>query len=198
MSLLLDDIDAFVEVAIETTVGVISIHVYINRAPITAINFLKLVETNEYAGGSFYRAVRVGQRIPGNLELIQGGILPRQPPFPPIKHETTRETGILHDTGVVSMARRAPGTGCTEFFICLRRMSILDFSSGRSTGKFDGYGYASFGRVVGGLETVRKIQEMPSGVVYPNLGPDFESKEFEEFRAQILKKKVPMLNIRRV
>ncbi|MDC0000549.1 peptidylprolyl isomerase, partial [Porticoccaceae bacterium] len=146
-----NEIDSFQDVVIKTSIGSIFIKVYVNRAPITAKNFLALVDAKVYTRGCFYRAVNTEHHMPGDMQLLQGGILPRQSPFPSIEHETTVETGIAHDIGVVSMARRAPGTASTEFFICLANMPILDYSGCVSNGEFDGYGYASFGRVGAGL-----------------------------------------------
>ena len=191
-------IDVLQDVVIETDIGNIFIKVYVNRAPITAKNFLALVDIKAYAGGSFYRSVKSEHLMAGDMELVQGGILPRQSPFPSIEHETTVETGMAHDIGVVSMARRSPGTASTEFFVCLAKMPILDYSGGLSNGNFDGHGYASFARVVAGLDVIQKIQAMPTGVEHHDLGSDVDTEEFEKFKPQLLKKKVSILDIRRV
>ena len=131
-------------------------------------------------------------------QLFGGWRIECRPPFPSIEHETTVETGMAHDIGVVSMARRSPGTASTEFFVCLAKMPILDYSGGLSNGNFDGHGYASFARVVAGLDVIQKIQAMPTGVEHHDLGSDVDTEEFEKFKPQLLKKKVSILDIRRV
>jgi peptidyl-prolyl cis-trans isomerase A (cyclophilin A) len=60
--------------------------------------------------------------------------------------------------GVVSMARGGPDTATSEFFILLNDQPSLDFGGMRFD---DGQGAAAFGRVVAGLDIVRKIQQQP-------------------------------------
>lgn len=79
--------------------------------------------------------------------------------IPGIAHETTRQTGLTHESGTISLARLAPGTGNTEFFICIGDQSPLD--AGRR-GTEDGQGYAAFGKVFEGMTIVRKIQAQKS------------------------------------
>ena len=75
--------------------------------------------------------------------------------LPPIRREPTGETGILHLDGVLSMARAGPDTGQGEFFICVGPQPELDEGGRRDP---DGFGFAAFGRVVGGMDVVRSIQ----------------------------------------
>lgn len=77
--------------------------------------------------------------------------------MPPIKHETTAETGILHGDGVISMARAEPGTASSEFFICIGDQPELDYGGMRNP---DGQGFAAFGKVIEGMDVVRKIQSL--------------------------------------
>jgi peptidyl-prolyl cis-trans isomerase A (cyclophilin A) len=79
--------------------------------------------------------------------------------IPGIEHETTKQTGLTHQSGTISLARLAPGTGNTEFFICIGDQSPLD--AGRR-GTEDGQGYAAFGKVFKGMPIVRKIQGQKS------------------------------------
>ena len=76
--------------------------------------------------------------------------------LPPIPHESTAQTGILHKDGVTSMARYRPGTATSEFFICIGDQPSLDFAGTRNS---DGYGFAAFGKVIYGMDVVRKIQK---------------------------------------
>jgi len=91
------------------------------------------------------------------IEVIQGGLGFDESPLslPPIEHETTDITGILHKDGVISMARMEPGTSSSEIFICVGDQPELDFGGKRNP---DGQGFAAFGIVINGMDVVREIQ----------------------------------------
>jgi peptidyl-prolyl cis-trans isomerase A (cyclophilin A) len=149
-------------VLIKTDFGKIKVEIFLEKAPVAAANFLKYVDAGLYKDASFYRVVRMDNQ-PQNLvkiEVIQGGLgfSDEERPFPPIEHETTAKTGILHKDGVISMARSAPGSATSEFFICIGDQPELDFGGNRNP---DGQGFAAFGRVIEGMEIVRKIQQQP-------------------------------------
>mgnify|MGYP006296449687 FL=1 len=100
---------------------------------------------------------------PGNeikIEVIQGGLFDEKAieRHHVIPHETTTETGLRHLEGTVSMARAEPGTTSTEFFICIGGQPELDYGGRRNP---DGQGFAAFGKVVQGMDIVRKIQQLP-------------------------------------
>ena len=159
--------DGEVLVRIETEHGSIDIAVDTKRAPITAGNFLKYVDGKFYDGGRFHRATRPDNYTPNPpdkpaMEIIQGGINPerRSDGFPPIALERTSVTGLKHVVGTVSMARGAAAdTARSDFFICLDDQPSLDFGGKRFD---DGQGGAAFGRVVKGLDVVRRIQQQPT------------------------------------
>jgi peptidyl-prolyl cis-trans isomerase A (cyclophilin A) len=145
-------------VVIKTELGDIEIELYLERAPVTVANFLKYVDERRFRGATFYRVVRFDNQ-PDNdvkIDVIQGGLGQddHATRLPPIRHETTRETGILHKDGVISMARLEPGTASSEFFICVGDQTELDFGGRRNP---DGQGFAAFGRVSRGMDVVRKI-----------------------------------------
>ena len=152
------------QVRIETELGDIVIELYADKAPVTVANFLRYVDQHRYDGGSFYRAVTLRNQLPAEqqpqIEVIQGGIdadsLKR---LPPIAHETNDRSGIRHTDGVISMARGAPGSASSEFFIVIGNQPALDFGGKRNP---DGQGFAAFGRVLQGMDVVRRIQQMPS------------------------------------
>lgn len=73
--------------------------------------------------------------------------------------ERTRETGLKHIDGTISMARDGPDTATSDFFICVGDQPELDLGGQRNP---DGQGFAAFGRVVRGHEVVRAIQLAPS------------------------------------
>jgi peptidyl-prolyl cis-trans isomerase A (cyclophilin A) len=151
-------------VIVETDLGAFEIEVD-PRAPITASNFLKYVDAGLYDGGRFYRTVRPDnqQDKPVRIDVIQGAPdRTRASEYPPaIPLERTNATGILHRDGTLSMARVSgqPDSGRGEFFICIGDQPSLDFAGARNP---DGQGFAAFGRVVRGMDVVRKIQLAPA------------------------------------
>lgn len=146
-------------VEIETKLGTIVVELYPNKAPKTCANFLKYIEAGDYKEASFYRTVRLDNQPKNDvkIEVIQGGINSDNARFAPIFHETTKETGILHEDGVLSMARYEPGTATSEFFICIGNQPELDFGGNRNP---DGQGFAAFGKVVKGMEVVKAILQL--------------------------------------
>ncbi len=154
-----------VEVAVMTSVGEFTLAVDTARAPVTAMNFLKYVDAGMYDGGRFHRATRDDNYTPTPpqrpmMHLIQGGIDPsrRAQGFPPIALERTSVTGIRHTAGTVSMARGGPDSATSDFFVLLNDQPSLDFGGGRFD---DRQGAAAFGRLVSGLDVVRRIQQEP-------------------------------------
>jgi peptidyl-prolyl cis-trans isomerase A (cyclophilin A) len=151
------------QVIIETGMGDIRVEIFEDDCPITAANFLRYVEDDRFRGATFYRTVTMDNQ-PDNdikIEVIQGGLGEDSLGLglPPIEHETTAKTGVLHEDGTISMARLEPGTASSEFFICIGDQPELDFGGKRNP---DGQGFAAFGKVVGGMEVVRKIQRQPA------------------------------------
>ena len=142
-----------VNVIMITSHGEIRIALDVRNAPVTTANFLRYVDGKHYDGATFYRAVRY-ENDNGNpkIEVVQGGIRGVEAPFDPIAHEDTRQTGILHTDGVISMARDGIGTASSEFFICIGDQPDLDMGQPRYA---DNQGFAAFGRVVAGMDVVK-------------------------------------------
>ncbi len=168
-----------------TSQGVIDIDLYMDKAPVTAGNFLQLAEGEYLDGGSFYRVVTY-ENDNGNpkIEVIQGGRGDEESPFGPIGHESTEQTGILHQDGVISMARGDIGTASSEFFICLGDQPGLDHGNVRNP---DEQGFAAFGQVVGGMDIVRRINAMPADA----------PSDSEYTQGQILAEPVVIVSVRR-
>lgn len=150
-------------VLIKTELGDITIEIYKKEAPITAGNFLKYIDDSLFKAATFYRVVTMGNQ-PDNdikIEVIQGGLgyTEERKTLPPIEHETTDKTGILHRDGVISMARLKPGTASSEFFICVGDQPELDFKGKRNP---DGQGFSAFGKVIAGMDVVKKIHLQPA------------------------------------
>lgn len=151
-----------IKIEIKTELGSIIAELYSDKAPVTCANFIKYIDQNKLEGANFYRVVKMDNQ-PNNeikIEVIQGGLGfdVEESPFPPIKHETTKETGVLHKEGTLSMARAEPGTASSEFFICIGDQPELDCGGKRNS---DGQGFAAFGKIIKGMDIVREIQNMP-------------------------------------
>lgn len=151
----------------ETSLGNIVLELEMDKAPVTAANFLSLVEKGVYNGAIFYRVVRMDNQPvnPVKIEVIQGGLFHDSLVnlYECIPHENTGQTGILHTDGVLSMARMEPGSASTEIFICLGDQPSLDFGGERNP---DGAGFAAFGRVIDGMDVVHRIQALPDSGQY--------------------------------
>jgi len=155
-----DKKDAPVRVVIVTDLGEIEVELEPAKAPLTTANFLKYVDGKFYDGGVFHRTVRADNqpRDKVRIGVVQAGIDPKRQKdeLPPIKLERTRDTKLAHKDGTISMARDGPDTATSDFFICVGDQPELDFGGKRNP---DGQGFAAFGRVVRGMDVVRKIQK---------------------------------------
>jgi peptidyl-prolyl cis-trans isomerase A (cyclophilin A) len=151
-------------VAIQTKLGEIEVELYADKAPKTVAAFLSYVDSGYYKNATFYRVLNLYNQPSDALkaELIQGGIYrTKKKPMhkiPGVPHETTQQTGILHKDGVISLARLEPGTGSTEFFICIGDQPGFDYGGLNNPDK---QGYAAFGRVVKGMDIVRTLYNRP-------------------------------------
>jgi peptidyl-prolyl cis-trans isomerase A (cyclophilin A) len=149
-----------VSVAIETELGAFILSVDTDNAPITAHNFLAYVDGGHLDRSTAYRIVTMANQpaeTVHKIEVVQWGpqASDENPSaFPPIAHESTVQTGLLHKHMTISMARFDPGTASSEFFICIGDQPQLDFGGMRNP---DGQGFAAFGTVTEGEDTVLKI-----------------------------------------
>ena len=146
------------KVLIQTTKGDIELELDSTKAPNTVANFLHYVHQGFYSDGTFHRTVTKDNQPddPVKIAVIQGAANPKQrKKFPPaIPLERTRDTGLKHLDGSISMARSGPDTALDQFFICVGDQPELDFDGKRNP---DGQGFAAFGRVTKGMDVVRKI-----------------------------------------
>jgi peptidyl-prolyl cis-trans isomerase A (cyclophilin A) len=146
-------------VRITTALGAIDVEIDTLRAPVTARNFLRYVDAGMYAGARFHRTVTTApDNQPGKtvkIDVIQAGLdSARFRDFDPVPLERTSVTGLRHLDGTISMARDGPDTATSDFFLCVGPQPALDFGGARNP---DGQGFAAFGRVVRGMEVVRRI-----------------------------------------
>jgi cyclophilin family peptidyl-prolyl cis-trans isomerase len=141
-------------VALSTTMGDIRIELFADKAPITTQNFLAYVNEGFYDGLIFHRVI--------SGFMIQGGGLDAQmrqkATKAPIKNEAGN--GIKNKTGTVAMARtNAIDSATAQFFINVNDNDFLDHRNESA----DGYGYAVFGRVIGGMDVVQRIEKLRTG-----------------------------------
>lgn len=162
-------VDENPSIIFETELGDITVELYLDKAPITATNFLRYVDENRLEEATFYRTVRDDNQEgkPVKIDVIQGGLYEDNHPMmlDPIVHENTEQTGIKHLDGVISMARYGPGTATAEFFICVGPQPKLDFGGNRNS---DGVGYATFGKVTEGMDIVHLIHQAKADGQYHN------------------------------
>ena len=147
-----------VVVSLDTSLGAIIIALKARQAPLTTANFLQYVDGKLYDGASFWRAAKA----PGSVDygLIEGGLAgdPKKV-LKPVAHEPTTPTGLRHVDGTLSLARREPGSGDSDFFICVGDAPYLDANPAADG---DNLGFAAFGQVIKGMEIVRKILNLPT------------------------------------
>jgi peptidyl-prolyl cis-trans isomerase A (cyclophilin A) len=147
-------------VTLETDAGNITIEVYTKQAPVTAANFLRYVDEGLFSRATFYRVLRPDNQPKDSVKInvLQGGLAPVfNAALPPIKHESTGQTGLRHQDGTLSMVRQKAGTARSEFFVCLGDQPALDAGGTRNP---DGQGFAAFGEVTEGMDVIRKIHQM--------------------------------------
>ena len=142
-------------VVISTSMGDITLELFKDRAPVSVENFLQYVRDGFYEGTIFHR-VKSGYVVQG------GGYTPEmveKATRPPIQNEATN--GLKNVRGTVAMARtRALRSATSQFYINMANNSQLDHR-GYSP---EDFGYAVFGRVLGGMDVVEKIAATPTGM----------------------------------
>ncbi|MBL7767977.1 MAG: peptidylprolyl isomerase [Flavipsychrobacter sp.] len=152
-----------VEIEIRTAEGTIIAELYPKQAPESVNAFLAILDKGLYKRSNFYRILS-DENQPSNApkaELIQGGLWSRtkkRPELSRIPHETTQQSGLTHSAGTLSLAREEPGSATSEFFITLSDLPGFDFGGENNA---DGQGYAAFGKVISGMDIVRKIYRKP-------------------------------------
>jgi cyclophilin family peptidyl-prolyl cis-trans isomerase len=142
-------------VQLETSMGVIKLELYPEKAPVSVKNFLTYVREGHYDGLIFHRVIADF--------MIQGGgftkeMQERKSQHPPIRNEA--DNGLKNDRGTVAMARTGVVDSATaQFFINTVNNDFLNHR-GKTP---QGYGYAVFGKVIEGMDAVDKIRAVPTG-----------------------------------
>ncbi len=140
-------------VELDTTLGKIVVQLDPSRAPITVKNFLTYVNEGHYNGTIFHRVI--------GTFMIQGGgytaDLKEKPTHDPIALEA--RNGLRNDKYTIAMARTSyPHSATSQFFINVADNDFLNAERAQ-----DGQGYAVFGQVVDGTDTVDKIAGVKTG-----------------------------------
>ena len=144
---------------LETSLGNITVELFVDKMPITAGNFVKLAKSGFYDGLHFHRIIN-------NFMLQFGCPHSRDPqsrlagtgdgPDGPIKDEHPADAKISNDPGTLSMANAGPNSGSSQFFINTVANPYLDwFSPGGSK-------HPVFGRVIAGMDVVKKLEKTPT------------------------------------
>lgn len=144
-----------VRVRLDTAAGAITLALDARHAPRTVANFLLYVDDGRFDGTRFFRAAR--GKGPAVRGFIEGGVgTDYRRTLPPVPLEPTSRTGLRHGDGAISMARFEPPDSATGSFSLLVGASPgMDARPGRA-------GYAVFGRVIGGMDVVRRILVQPA------------------------------------
>jgi cyclophilin family peptidyl-prolyl cis-trans isomerase len=144
---------------LETSLGNITVELFVDKMPITAGNFVKLAKSGFYDGLHFHRII-------DNFMLQFGCPHSRDPKSPragtgdgpdgPIKDEHPADAKISNDPGTLSMANAGPNSGSSQFFVNTVANPYLDwFSPGGSK-------HPVFGRVIEGMDVVKKLEKTPT------------------------------------
>jgi len=141
-------------VVISTSMGDIEAELYADKAPETVKNFIAYAQSGHYDGTVFHRVIK-------DFMIQGGGMTPdmsQKPTKAAIKNEA--DNGLKNLDGTLAMARTSQVDSATsQFFINVKDNAFLDHKSKTP----QGYGYAVFGKVIGGTDVVEKIEKVPTG-----------------------------------
>lgn len=150
--------EAAPRVVLETNLGTIVLELAPEHAPKTVANFLRYVNEGHYNGTIFHRVIP-------NFMAQAGGFdaqLREKPTRPPVAHEGRQalQAGLRNQIGTIAMARtNDPQSATAQFFINVADNDFLNFKSETP----QGWGYAVFGKVSDGMDTVNKIKAVKTG-----------------------------------
>ena len=142
------------KVKLTTSMGVVTVELNKEKAPISTENFVKYVESGHYNGTIFHRVI--------DGFMVQGGgftkDMQQKPVQAPIKNEAAN--GLKNDMYTLAMARTGVRDSATaQFFINVKQNDFLNYRDESP----QGWGYAVFGKVVEGQDVVDKIRKVATG-----------------------------------
>jgi cyclophilin family peptidyl-prolyl cis-trans isomerase len=146
--------DELSKVRLKTNKGDIVIELDADKAPVTVANFKKYVEAGHYNGTVFHRVI-ADFMIQGGGFASEGGKLVEKKTGAGIVNES--QNGLKNELGTIAMARmRDPNSATAQFFINVADNKNLNFPSNG--------GYAVFGKVIEGMDVVKQIKVVKTGV----------------------------------
>lgn len=158
-------------VLLKTNKGDIKIELFADKAPISAKNFLQYVNEGFYNGTIFHRVIE-------NFMVQGGGFtkdMQQKGVHAPIKNEA--DNGLSNKRGTLAMARTSDVNSATaQFFINTVDNPFLDFR-GKTPRE---YGYAVFGKVIEGMDTVDAIKKAKTTTKGPHENVPVEAIEIIE------------------
>lgn len=147
------------KVVLKTSMGDITLELDRVKAPLTVANFLRYVESKHYDGTIFHRVIP-------NFMIQGGGFtadLKQKPAQAPVKNEATN--GLKNVAGSIAMARtNVVDSATAQFFINVKDNGALDHRDTTA----GGFGYAVFGKVVEGMDVVKKIEGVSTSAKPPH------------------------------
>lgn len=143
-----------IQATLVTSMGEIELELFPQQAPKSVANFIHYAKQGKYDGTIFHRVIP-------NFMIQGGGYTPtmqKRPTDAPIVNEA--DNGLRNTAGTVAMARTSePHSATNQFFINTADNAFLNHTAKSK----QGWGYAVFGRVVGGMDVVRKIEHVETG-----------------------------------
>lgn len=141
-------------VVIDTSMGKIEVELDGEKAPISTENFLKYVDKKFYDGTIFHRVIKDFMIQGGGM----GADMAEKKSLPPIKNEAGN--GLQNTRGTIAMARtNVVDSATSQFFINTVDNGFLNHRDETDRG----FGYAVFGKVTSGMDTVDKIRAVATG-----------------------------------
>ena len=147
-------------VEFKTNMGSFALELYPDKAPKTVANFIQYVNSGFYNGTIFHRVIDGFMIQGGGFELGMREKTTRAP----IENEAglALKAGLKNELGTVAMARTPnPHSATAQFFINVKDNGFLDYREPSPRG----FGYAVFGRVVEGMDTVLRISKAPTATI---------------------------------
>ncbi len=139
------------KVELHTNHGLITVELDDEKAPVTVANFIAYASKGHYDGTIFHRVIKGFMVQGGGFE--EG--MKQKPTDAPIQNEANN--GLKNHKYTLAMARtNAPHSASAQFFINTVDNEFLNFKSESPSG----WGYAVFGKVIGGTEVVDKIEKV--------------------------------------
>jgi peptidyl-prolyl cis-trans isomerase A (cyclophilin A) len=164
-------------VSMRTNHGDILLELYPDKAPTTVANFLQYVRDGHYNGTIFHRVID-GFMIQGGGYTVDLQLKPTRASIP-----NEANNGVSNQRGTITMARTTePHSAQAQFFINVVDNPRLDFVSEQNNFT---WGYATFGRVVDGMDVVDRIRAVETGAQGP-LAKDVPKQPVVIERAEVV------------